>query len=244
MILVLALAAIGLGSALQRLTGVGFALVSAPFLVLLLDPFDGVVVANGAAALASGMLFTQLRRSVDWRRFRLLLPAALVGILPGAWMALTLDKSVLDVIVGLTVILGMSASYFTARIGTISGPVPTLGFGFMSGLMNVAAGIGGPALSVYGVATRWSQLSFAATLQPLFFAMGTVSVAVKLIGANGTVMPLPGWAWGAVGAMVVAGISVGTWLAHRINAVLARRLVVVLAYAGGLATLIRGILVL
>lgn len=244
MTLVLALAAVGLGSALQRLTGVGFALVSAPFLVLLLDPFDGVVVANGAAALASGILFTQLRKSVDWRRFRLLLPAALVGIVPGAWIALTMDMSVLDVIVGVAVILGMSASYFAARIGTMSGPIPTMGFGFMSGLMNVAAGVGGPALSVYGVATRWAQLSFAATLQPLFFVMGTVSLVVKLVGARGTVMPLQGWTWVAVGAMVVLGISVGTWLSRRVSAVLARRLVIVLAYAGGLATLIRGIVAL
>lgn len=52
MTLALALLAVAVGTALQRLTGIGFALVAAPLLVLLLDPFHGVLVANAAITLA------------------------------------------------------------------------------------------------------------------------------------------------------------------------------------------------
>lgn len=78
MTLALALLAVAVGTALQRLTGIGFALVAAPLLVLLLDPFHGVLVANAATTLAAAILFLQLRRSVDWHRFRMLLLAGLL----------------------------------------------------------------------------------------------------------------------------------------------------------------------
>ena len=43
---VLVIAAVLIGSSMQRITGMGFALVAAPFLVLLLGPIDGVIVVN------------------------------------------------------------------------------------------------------------------------------------------------------------------------------------------------------
>lgn len=241
MTVALALLSVMAGSALQRLTGIGFALVSAPLLVLLLGPFQGVLVSNGAIILAGTILFLQLRRSVDWRRFGLLLPSALIGIIPGAWLAVTMPSNLLDVVVGAAVIIGMSASFFVERLGTVSGPLPTAGFGFLSGLMNVTAGVGGPALSVYGVVTRWCQVSFAATLQPLFVLMGAASVAAKLIGSQGAAVQLSGWVWVAVAVMVVAGVAVGTWASRHVTPVTARRVVVLLAYTGGIATLVRGI---
>lgn len=241
MTLALALLAVAAGAALQRVTGIGFALVSAPLLVLLLDPFHGVLVANAAITMASTILFVQLRQAVDWRRFWMLLPAALIGTAPGAWLALRLPASTLDVIVGGAVIAGLTASFFAARLDALARPLPTAGFGFLSGLMNVTAGVGGPALSVYGVVTRWSQVSFAATLQPLFALMGATAVLAKLLGAEHVALQLPGWAWGAVAAAVLGGIAVGTWGSRHVSAAVARRAVIVLAYAGGLATLVRGI---
>lgn len=107
--------------------------------------------------------------------------------------------------------------------------------------MNVTASVGGPALSVYGVVSRRSQVSFAATLQPLFVVMGAASVVAKVITDGGAAIDLPGWVWAAVAVAVLAGVGAGTWLSRHVAAPAARRLVVVLAYAGGLATLARGI---
>ncbi|MBZ2197843.1 sulfite exporter TauE/SafE family protein [Occultella gossypii] len=242
MIVALALLAVVAGAALQRITGLGFALVSAPFLVLLLGPFDGVVVANAGGALSSLLLLVRLRDMIDWHRFRYLTAGALVGTIPGAWVALTVADRVLDIGIGLAVVLGMSASFLAARLGTMSGRAPMLAFGGASGFMNVTAGVGGPALSVYGVASRWSQLSFAATLQPVFLVMGLVSLAVKGVGAPEAFAAL-GWSvWLGVAVAVLLGLAVGTVLARRVGPAKARVVVIVMAYAGGAATLLRGLL--
>ncbi|MET8545581.1 TSUP family transporter [Kitasatospora sp. NPDC004799] len=65
-----------LGASVQRLAGVGFALVAAPVLVLLLGPGDGVTLSNLAAGAISavGLLGS-------WRRVRLtaMLPLTLAA---------------------------------------------------------------------------------------------------------------------------------------------------------------------
>ncbi|TDE88566.1 sulfite exporter TauE/SafE family protein [Occultella glacieicola] len=236
-----ALLAVVVGALLQRLTGMGFALVSAPFLVLLLGPFDGVLVANAGGAFSSLILLRRLRSWIDWHRFRYLMPAALVGIVPGAWVALNVPSHVLDLSIGLIVVLGMTASLIAARADAASGTLPMLLLGGASGFMNVTAGVGGPALSVYGVVSRWSQLSFAATLQPLFLVMGLVSLGVKWAGEPAAFATL-GWPiWLGVAAAVLVGLALGTGLARWVGPGTARVVVIVMAYAGGVATLLRGL---
>jgi uncharacterized protein len=80
-------AAVSVGAGTQRITGLGFALVAAPFLVLLLGPFTGVLVVNVLGVAASVLVLAQVRRDVDLRRGVLLSAPALVAVVPGAWVA-------------------------------------------------------------------------------------------------------------------------------------------------------------
>ena len=85
-------AAVAVGAATQRVTGLGFSLVSAPFLVLLLGPFAGVLVANVLGVAVSSLVLAQLWRDVDLRRALLLtvpaLVAGFVGAVANAWVLL------------------------------------------------------------------------------------------------------------------------------------------------------------
>lgn len=62
-----------LGASVQRLAGIGFALVSAPALVLLLGPAEGVVLSNCAAGAISAIGLAS-----SWREVRLAAMAPLV----------------------------------------------------------------------------------------------------------------------------------------------------------------------
>lgn len=61
-------AAVFLGAATQRITGVGFALVASPFIVLILGGFEGVLVVNLLGTIASTLIYLQVRRDADLRR--------------------------------------------------------------------------------------------------------------------------------------------------------------------------------
>jgi len=108
-------AAVSVGAGTQRITGLGFALVAAPFLVLLLGPFTGVLVVNVLGVAASVLVLVQVRRDVDLRRGVLLSAPALVAVVPGAWVARHAAPAVLQVLVGGCVVVALLVVLGTGR---------------------------------------------------------------------------------------------------------------------------------
>jgi uncharacterized protein len=173
-------AAVSVGAGTQRITGLGFALVAAPFLVLLLGPFTGVLVVNVLGVAASVLVLVQVRRG--------------------------------------------------------TGTAPELLAGAASGFVNATAAVGGPALTVYAVATRWPQHAFAATAQLCFTVVGTASAAAKGLPS------LPAVDWVVTAAALVVGLGVGTLLAARVSPTTARTAALALAPVGSVATVVDGVL--
>lgn len=240
MLITLLLTAIFVGASLQRLTGMGFALVSAPFMVLLLGPVSGVVTANICSAAASAMILGRVFADIDWRKFGGLATAALVGIIPGALLLKVVPAAWLDMGIGALIIASLSVSLLARPRPRGRGAGTTLVAGAASGAMNVLAGVGGPAMSVYAVATRWGQRGFAATMQPYFMVTALASIAAKAVTSPASMPALPVWAWLAVCLAMVLGLVSGEWAARRVTHDAGRLLVVILAFAGGAAAMVRG----
>jgi uncharacterized membrane protein YfcA len=234
-------AAVALGAGTQRITGLGFALVSAPFLVLLLGPFAGVLVVNVLGVAASVLVLAQVRRDVDVRRGLLLSAPALAAVLPGAWVARHTAPAVLQVLVGGSVVVALLALLVIGRrSGTrpevAAGPGPAVLAGAASGFMNATAGVGGPALTVYAVATGWPQRAFAATAQLCFTVIGSATVAAKGLPS------LPVASWAVAAAALGVGLLAGTALSARVRPAAARAAALALALVGSVATVVDGLL--
>ncbi|GAA1797886.1 sulfite exporter TauE/SafE family protein [Agromyces neolithicus] len=231
-----------IGAMAQRITGMGFALIAAPALVILLGPFDGVVIVNLCAVLSSLLILPRVWRHIEWRRFGWLTVPALVGTVAGALLATHVPAPVLQVGVGVLVIAALTVTLVVTRTSHVaSGAMPALTAGAASGVMNAAAGVGGPALSVYAVATRWSQVGFAATAQPYFVVIGVASLVGKL-GATGWAAPaLDLAAWPIVIGALVVGLVIGEFLSPRVSHRVARIAVIAIAYVGGVAALVDGL---
>jgi uncharacterized membrane protein YfcA len=106
--------------------------------------------------------------------------------------------------------------------------------------MNAAAGVGGPAITAYAIATRWEQKSFSATLQPYFVTTGLSSLVSKYVLSGGHVPGLDGWQWLSILAAMVAGIIAGDLLSGKVKPAAVRRIVVAIAYVGAVSTLAKG----
>lgn len=241
-------AAVLVGAATQRVTSLGFALVASPFLVLVLGPFTGVLLINVLGSIAAALVLVAVRRDVDVRHALLLAAPAVVAVLPGAWIARHSPQAVLQTVVGgcvvvaLLVVLGVGRRRSAGTIAENSGTPSrrrrpgALIAGGASGLMGSLAGVGGPAVTVYAVATRWPQASFAATAQLLFCIVGAVSVAAKGLPS------LPVYGWVTAGSALAAGLVIGELLQSRVSAARGRQAAIGLALVGGTATLVGGIL--
>ena len=237
----LVLAAVVMGAGMQRVTGMGFALVAAPFLVLLLGPVEGVVLVNVCGAVTAGAIIFRVVKDIDWKRYAALAASALLGIIPAAILIRLIPAPVLEIsigvilAVGLTVLLVLKSATLPQRRRYL------LTAGGLSGFMNTAAGVGGPAVSMYSIATRWQHKSFAATMQPYFFTIGTFSLISKAITAPATFPVLPLAMWLAVAVACLAGLVLGDLASKHVPARAAQFLLVILAYLGAGATIIRGI---
>ncbi|TFD91191.1 sulfite exporter TauE/SafE family protein [Cryobacterium serini] len=239
---VLVIAAVLVGSSMQRITGMGFALVAAPFLVLLLGPVDGVIVINACGALTASIILMRVFRQVDWRRYSLLAVCAVVGIVPGSYILQFVSVAWLEISIGVLVAAGLTISVSLGRVVVRD----RLGFrvmaGLTSGFMNTTAGVGGPAVSIYAIATGWPQRSFAATMQPYFLTIGLASLASKFGLGSADLPQLPVLVWVFIGCACIVGLIVGDRLSTVIEPHVARRLLVVVAYLGSFATIVRGVL--
>lgn len=235
------LAAVLVGASMQRVTGMGFGIVVAPFLVLLLGPIDGVILVNAGAVITASVILVRVRRGVEWGRYGFLVVFALIGIIPGALLLRVIPAAWLEISIGALVAAGLTMSLSVGRVALRDRAVYRVIAGFLAGFMNVTSGVGGPAVSVYAVATHWPQKSFAATMQPFFLTLGLASLLAKVATGTAAAPQLSGLVWMLIAATCLAGLGIGELLSRVIEPHIARRMLVAIAYLGSAATIVRGI---
>lgn len=226
---------IALGASVQRLTGMGFALVAVPALVLLLGPAEGVVLANCAAGVISAVGLVDAWREVRPAAMVPLVLAAACTVPAGSWTAARLPEPALLVGMGVLVSTAVLLVMRGARVPALRGVRGAVAAGAAGGFMNSSAGVGGPAVSLYAVNAGWTVREFVPNAQFYGVVVNAFSVA-----ANG-VPALTAPVWLLAGAALAAGTVTGKALGERVPERRARQLVLGLALAGGLTTLGKGL---
>ncbi|MGW9551497.1 TSUP family transporter [Citricoccus zhacaiensis] len=240
-----AVAAILIGSTLQRLSGTGVGLVVAPVLALLMGPALGVFVTNSTTVVSGFLIMLAVIRDVDWKRYLLFLPMALLGAVPAAFMVRELDAGWLNIVIGAVVLVALALTFGTPSVPRIRSRFLTAAAGAVGGFLNTSAGVAAPAMVMYSRFARWDQRSFAATMQPTFMTMGIFSVATKLaVGATTFGQLPPWWLFPIIVVTVVVGIRLGAWLAGKVSLGTARTVAITLAGLGGAVAVVRGLLML
>lgn len=229
--------AVLVGALTQRLTGVGFALVASPLLVLALGPIQGVVMANVFGVATALMVYVFHIRRVEYRKVLPILAAAAVAVVPGALLARTLPAPVLAIGAGTLIVLALALSVLARRIPRVEAWPGQIVAGGLSGFMNVIAGVGGPAITAYAVASRWDHARFAVTVQFYFAALGILSLIARGAAPEMTVLD-----WCVALSALVVGLVGGHLLTRWVPVRTARIICLVLALVGGVAVIVNGIL--
>lgn len=240
--LLLVVAAVLLGTLLQRTSGMGTGLVVSPTLVLAIGPVTGVVLTNITTMVSALLMTIAVRADIDRTRLVRIAPAAIVGSVPAALLVRAAGPGWLEVIIGAVLLLTLGGTGLVRDIPDLPATPAGLTAGMVGGFLNTAVGVAAPAMLIYARVTRWSQRSFAATLQPIFFTMGTVSLLTKwAFGASGP-GGLPPWqAIAVIVAAVPVGVVLGGRAARHVSATMARRIALVVVSLGAAGTLVRGV---
>ena len=229
----LGVAAVAAGALAQAVTGFGFALVCAPFLVALLGAPDGVRLTLVLSAVVDVVVLVPEARRVEAGTGALLVVPALAVVPPAAWAARHADARVLAVAAGTLIVAAAAVLAVGWRAPRLSGRAGAVCAGAISGAMNTIAGTGGPSMAMWAANAGWSVARARPTFQACFLlvnAAGLASLGLPPLHLAG--LPLLG---------LVAGVVAGAILARRLPEPAVRRAALTLAAAGGLAAIARGL---
>jgi len=185
------------------------------------------------------------RRHADWRTLVRLIPAVAVGLVAGALFLAVADDSWVRRVIGVILLLVIAFTLWRrwrgnrndSGNGEGSGPAraPRLaraGYGSLGGFTTMVANAGGPVMSMYFLASRFSVLSFLGTAAWFFAIINLVKVPISaglgIITVETLVLDLllvPG---------VVLGALAGIWTAKRIPQRTFEWAVIVCTIAGSL----------
>lgn len=233
----LAVAAIMAGAVSQRVTGMGFVLLAVPFLVLALGPINGVILANWCGIVAAGVNLISVRKNVEWRRIVPMSAAAVVGCIPGALLIRFTQINILALIVAVLTLVALIVSVRSPEGARKDTAGLRLGSGFLSGLMGVTAGVAAPPMVIYRKAVSWEVRRFAASLQFHFMIAGIAAVVSKW----GQAPSFSILQWAVIVATLFIGSFIGAKIAPYVSAKLGLKIVMIIAFAGTISTLVRAI---
>jgi|FLYL01.1.fsa_nt_gi uncharacterized membrane protein YfcA len=221
-----------LASVAQGFTGFGFALTAMPFFLLVLDVQDAVVVSTLAATTSLVLVATRVWREVPWPVVLRLLAGSVIGMPLGLAVLLFAPGEALRAAVGLVVVVMAGALAFGLRIES-EGLRSDLAVGTASGVLRTSTSLAGPPVVLYLQGRGFEPPAFRAALV-LFFLIGNV-ISLGAFGATGVVSGDAVLVSLASVPAVYAGSLLGDRLLRRIDAVLFRRLVLLLLVATALA---------
>lgn len=223
--------AVALGALAQSVSGIGFVLVCGPVLVAALGPSEGVRLAMLLSAVVNVAILLRQHRAAS-------VPSALSLFVPAALATPLLANLILDAperlakaLAGAAAVAGATALAVGVRWRAAQGRWGAVLAGVVSAAMNVAAGIGGPAVALYADNAGWSPEKSRSTLQVYFLALNLVGLAS---------LGLPHQTAGdlaTAGLALLVGLGIGHAAAGRVTATVARRTTLSLAAAGGLLVL-------
>jgi uncharacterized membrane protein YfcA len=230
----LAVIAVGAGALIQAVTGFGFSLVSAPFLLAAYGAPEGVrlnlLLSVGVNAFL--LLATGEGRQADRRAALLLLGPAVAVTLPAAYLVHHAPPGPLTVGAGLVSLGGVLAVATGWRVPGLSGARGIATAGGLSGAMNVVAGMSGPPVVLFAVSAGWRPSRARSTLQLYFLPLNLAALAT--LGFPGHV-PL------VVACSVPAGAGIGALVGRRPPDRAVRSVTLAVAALGSVLAVARGL---
>lgn len=226
------------GAAAQAVTGFGFSLVAAPVFVFVVGPMKAVRLTNLLAIVVNLIMLARERKSTNIGfSLGFLVPAIVVT--PAVAFAIhRTSPAILSVLVGISVITCAVALISGRRATWIHGRPGLFMAGAVSATTNTASGVGGPAVAMYAVNAGWTLEMTRPTLALFFVGLNVVSLAVLGL------ITMPWWLAGGLVACACAGFAAGMVFLRRLSPTTLSRATLFFALAGGVAAIVRGLLVL
>lgn len=205
--MILAYVGVAAGGFAQGSVGFGLGLVSVSFLVSAIGHGPAVASVLVLSIVANLFVIVWERSGLDVHAaIGLFLPSALTQLLVFGWIR-GIDPAPLTIATGIAVIASAIVMGSGVRVRALRGRGGLVAAGALSGVMNLVAGLGGPASVLYATNAGWHPERWRPTMN-LYFAMNNV-LALGLLRSE---VPRDVGLY----AVALAGAAVGAAIATRL----------------------------
>lgn len=237
-IILIGLIVIFLAGLTQGITGFGFALVSAPIMIVFISPKVVVPIVVTFGLLISLVILFECRKWLNLTRIWSLMAAGLFGIPVGAYLLSSLASSTLKVLIGSIIALFAIALLFGFRRTIENEKLAFAPVGFLSGLLGGSTSMGGPPVVLFFANQGVEKQVFRANLVAYFSVLSLGAVIAfffnNLINTeviNYTIIFLP--------AMILGGLT-GIKVANKVEEELFQKIVLFVVIVAGLLSIASG----
>ena len=220
---------------LQRLTGIGYALVASPVLIVAVGPDEAVRLVIVTSLASSTLALAATRKSCQPGQVALLLLFAVLAIWPAALLFSTVSSSLSSLLAGVVVLAALAVALHPSGIAVPSKWGQAAVAGILSGAMNAVAALGGPMAATYGIGQRWGA-SMVPNLQ-LFL----LTTSFVVLGVRGWPVTTSSLSVAILALSAVTGVLLAGQLAQAIDIRHARLMTVVIAVLGATVAIGRGL---
>lgn len=222
-------------SFINTLTGFGFALVSVPTLVMMMDAKAAVVLITVLYAALGPIFLWSARRDVDRPMLATLLISSLAGLPLGALVLVVISESLLRLLIGATIVLVAFLLMSNYQRPFSHGRRAAIAVGFVTGVLTTSITVSGPLAVLFLANQGASKESLRATIG--VFLLGMMPPSFALFALSGLVtVPLL-----ITALQLLPALALGYLLALRVlpsvNPTAFRRVTIVLVLGSGLSLL-------
>jgi uncharacterized protein len=179
----LACLAVLVGATVQSAAGFGLALIAGPALVAVLAPTEAVTTLIVLATTTTLLLLLVRRGSrpvIRWADVRVVVLAAVPGVLAGVLVLAVVSKPALQLAVGVGVLAAVALQVLRRPVPGQPSPSrwATLGVGLLAGVLTTTTSTNGPPLVLWLERRHVPPAEMRDTLAALFLALNLLGAAV------------------------------------------------------------------
>lgn len=175
------------------------------------------------------------RQHVDWKLIGSLIVPVALGIAVGAVFLGLVSDVILKRTIGATVLVLLVLGFWPDKLG-VERKAVGFGYGTLAGFTTMVANAGGPAVSLYLLASRFDKMRFLGTSAWFYFAVNAtklpISAGMGIVGPRVALFAL------VFTPVVLFGTWAGLWLVKRMNQTLFERLVIAFVGVAGVYLLV------
>ena len=223
---------------IQAVVGFGFALLSVPIMMQVVDLHRAVILASLIGTANNFYQYRDLKHDQDKTQVKRFLWAFFIGAPLGLVAFIYADQDVLKIFLGLGVLLGV---ILLVRGRDLTNAHISLDWsmGVISGFLLTSTSTNGPPL-VFALQARKSEPQvFRATLNMIFLVSGVYGLV--LFSAFGEIATSDLWLAAAVLPSMVIGVSIGRFIRNRVDPDRFRIAVLVLLTVAGFSSVFSGV---